>query len=173
MITGCAWAKCRSEPDISPCIRPLSSAIVRLDKGILRWDTSSWVYLEVDSSRITWTFEMSWNMYFLNYPWYSWSHGRHLVKSSITLCLKSSSLLTVYAFICPKLLMRSWDSKNFLRAITPRLLMTTPKASCLLCALDDMWWLNAVHRIFEASTVDCSSWDIEYSEHAVTVSIGR
>jgi hypothetical protein len=53
LITFCAWAKLRSEPSICPCISPISSPIARQDKEILRRDTSSWVYLGVDSSRVT------------------------------------------------------------------------------------------------------------------------
>jgi len=53
LSTFCAWAKLRGEPSISPCISPRSSPIARQEKGILRRDTSSWVYLGVNSSRIT------------------------------------------------------------------------------------------------------------------------
>jgi len=45
-----AWVKLWSEPEIVPCISPVSSSIVRQDRGIFWTDTSCWVYLGVDSS---------------------------------------------------------------------------------------------------------------------------
>jgi len=51
--TFCAWVKLRSEPAISPCISRIWSPIARQDKGILRKDTSSCVYLGVNSSHVT------------------------------------------------------------------------------------------------------------------------
>jgi len=50
------------------------------------------------------TFKISWNTYVLNYLCLTWSHGRHLVDSSIALFSKCLTLSNVYAFILAKLL---------------------------------------------------------------------
>ena len=53
LYTFCTWVKLWSEPAISPCMRPLLGPIARQDKRIHWNDTTSWVYLGVDSSHVT------------------------------------------------------------------------------------------------------------------------
>jgi len=57
-------------------------------------------YMKVNFS----TFKISWNRHFLNYLSLTWSHGWHLIDSSIALFSKSLTLPNVYAFILSKLL---------------------------------------------------------------------
>jgi len=52
-----------------------------------------------------WNFNISSNMYCLNYLCSTWSDGRHLDDSSIALFLKSLTLPNVYAIILCKLVM--------------------------------------------------------------------
>jgi len=49
--------------------------------------------------------------------------------------------------------------------------MNAPKASCMMCAIHGIWFLNAGHSIPEASSVDCSSRNIESLEEALSVVI--
>ena len=51
---------------------------------------------------------------------------------------------------------RSWVSQDLLKPFTLRLLMNSPKANCMTCAMYGMWFLNEGHSIAEASRVDCS-----------------
>ena len=77
-MTFCTWVKLRSEPPISPCIYPISSPIVRQDRGILRKDTSSWVYFGVYSSCIS--VQVKWR----KWHWCAWnSHRRSTKKQNI------------------------------------------------------------------------------------------
>ena len=107
------------------------------------------------------TFKISCNTHFLNYLCYIWSHGRHLVDSSIALFSKSLTLSNVYAFILAKLLIALMGFPRCGTAFTPRLFMNAPKAICMPCAMHSIWFLNAGHLIPEAASVDCSSRVIE------------
>jgi len=75
LITFCAWVKLWSKPSISPYTGPISSPIVRQDSGILRRDSSIWVYLGVDSSHITSRYlsNASWGVQYWSsvHSWYS------------------------------------------------------------------------------------------------------
>jgi len=53
VFTFYTWVKVQSKRTISPCITRMSSLIVRTHQGILRMDTSGWVYRGVDSSCVT------------------------------------------------------------------------------------------------------------------------
>jgi len=63
----------------------------------------------------------------------------------------------------------SWASQDLVRPFTPRLLMNTPTASCMTCAMPGMWFLNAGRSIPAASSVGCSSRVTEYFEEALSV----
>jgi len=65
----------------------------------------------------------------------------------------------------------SWASQDLVRPFTPRLLMNAPEASCMMCAMHDMWFLNAGHSIPESTSVDCSSRVIELFEEVLSVVI--
>jgi len=93
-----------------------------------------------------------------------------LALSSIrSLCLFPMSTLSV----SPYGRSRSWGSKHLVRPLSPRLLMNAPEASCMMCAMHGMWFLNAGHSIPEASSVNSSSCVIESFEEAISVSIQR
>jgi len=66
---------------------------------------------------------------------------------------------------------RSWASQDLLWPLTLRLLMIAPKARCMTCAMEGMWFLDAGHSIPEASRGDCSSRVIEWFEEALSVII--
>jgi len=117
------------------------------------------------------TFKLSWNTYFLNYLWYTWSHGRHLMDSCIALFSKSWTLPNVYAFILSKLLIMLMGFQRVGVALKPRQIFTAPNARCMLCAMHGMWFLNAGHSIPEASSGDCSSRVIMLFEEALSVVI--
>jgi len=67
--------------------------------------------------------------------------------------------------------LRSWASQGLVRPSTLILLMNAPKANCMMCAMQGMWFLNGGHSIPEASSVDCSSRVIEWFEEALSVVI--
>jgi len=73
----------------------------------------------------------------------------------------------------PNCWLRWWASQDFLWPLTLRMLMNSPKASCMTCAMHCMWFLNAGHSIPEASSVDCSSRVMEYFWEALSVIIPR
>jgi len=103
------------------------------------------------------TFKISWNMYFPIYLCWTWSHGWHLVDSSIALFPMSVTLPNDYALILSKLLIALMGFPRLGAAFTPRLLMNAPNASCMTCAMHGMGFLKAGHSIREASSVDCCS----------------
>jgi len=84
-----------------------------------------------------------------------------------SLCLFPVSMLS----LSPNCWSRSWASRDLLRPFTLCLLMNAPKASCMMCAMQGMWFLNAGHSISEASSVDCSSCVIELFEEALSLVI--
>jgi len=65
----------------------------------------------------------------------------------------------------------SWASQDYVRPLTPRLLMNAPKASCVTCALQGMWFLKSGQLIPEASSGNYSSRVIEEFEEAWSVVI--
>jgi len=63
--------------------------------------------------------------------------------------------MSMHSF-CPNCWSRSGASQNLVRPFTPRLLMNPPKASCMTCAMNGMWFPNAADLIPEAWRVH--SW---------------
>jgi len=107
------------------------------------------------------TFNVSWNTDFLNYLCQTWCHCWHLINFSIALFSNSLTLHNVYASFSANCWSPSWASQELVRPFTPRLVMNTPKASCMACAMHGMWFLIAGHWIPENSSVDCNLGVIE------------
>jgi len=63
----------------------------------------------------------------------------------------------------------SWASQDLMWPYTPRLLMNAPKSSCMTCAMQCVWFLNAGHWIPEILKVDCSSPVIKSCEEVWSV----
>jgi len=103
------------------------------------------------------TFKISWNTYLLNYLCWTWFYARHLIDSSValfrSLWLFSMSMLS----FTPNCWSHPLASQDLVWHFTLRMLMNAPKASCMTCAMQGIWFLQAGHLIAEASSVDCSS----------------
>jgi hypothetical protein len=118
-------------------------------------------------------------MYYLNYLCYTWSHGRHLIYSSIALFLKALTFPNGWAFILSKLLIALMGVQSLGAAVYT--LTAHECTQSMLNVLRHAWYVVpqygpldlgrlkgclqfTCHRVIRGSVIGCNSESMGISQ---------